>query len=74
MKPSLLAMSVSGFLLAVVIAILCYDYYMNALKFDTYQRVMVPLVLSIAIGVHGLAHAYAEKNFNYNPLEGKWTY
>jgi len=35
---------------------------------------MLLLTLAIAVGVHGIQHAYSEVNYNYNPLKNEWDY
>ena len=41
---------------------------------NKYSMITILLLLSIAFGIHGLGHAYAEVNYGFNPLEGKWNY
>lgn len=76
MYPSYLAFCLSGLIIAYVIYMLTKEMYSGGLKTTTtaFATAILLLLLSIAIGVHGLAHAYAEVNFGFNPLEGKWGY
>jgi len=71
MKPSYLALSVSGILIGLFLLILLTNWYKNnELDSSTYHTYMLILISSIAVGVHGLGHAYAEVNFNFDPLQG----
>jgi hypothetical protein len=75
MIPSFYAMVLSGLLLLVTtiyILYKSYQQYYGTVSFDSYQIVMILLVLSIAYGIHGLLHAAEEKLYDFNPLEGKW--
>ena len=75
MNPSFYAMFISASLTAIGLLIILNIYSKHqTLTTDTFQKLMLILGFSIAIGIHGLAHAYAEVNFNYNPLIGKITY
>lgn len=76
MKPSYIALSISGLLLGIILFIFIRDWYNNKeLDTPTYQLLMLLSILSIAIGVHGIGHAYAEINFNFDPLKtGSFVY
>jgi len=75
MYPSYIGFGLGGLLLGIVIIILicalCTSQKMDSNK---YSMLTVLLLLSIAFGIHGLGHAYAEVNYGFNPLEGKWNY
>lgn len=74
MYPSFYAMAISGLLILVVI-ILMITRINEADQFNThFQTYMLLMTLAIAVGVHGLQHAYSEVNFSYNPLKNNWDY
>ena len=71
MKPSFLALSVSGILIGLFLIVLLNNLYKkNELDSSIYQTYMLLLMASIAFGVHGLGHAYAEIHYDYDPLKG----
>lgn len=37
-------------------------------KYDTYKIIILLILLSIAIGIHGLLHIFHQKYYNYNPI------
>ena len=75
MNPSYLAMGIGGLLLLIFVIVLVFNLFNHkGLDDHMYHILMLILVASIAISVHGLAHGYAEVNFNYNPLKGKMSY
>ena len=45
--------------------------YNSIINYKPYQIILLSLVFSIAVGVHGLSHLGLEKVYNYNPLELK---
>jgi len=66
-SPSVYAHTVSGGLL--VASIVYFAVYMSKIVArDPYQIVVLMLLFSIAIGIHGLSHAGLEYVYNYNPL------
>lgn len=76
MKPSYIALSISGILLGVFLFIIIRDMFRKKVyNTDDYQMLILLVVTSIAVGVHGLGHAYAEVNFNFDPLKNnRWVY
>ena len=75
MKPSYMALSVSGFLIGVFMIIVINNWYTNkSVDISMYQTMMLILMASSAMGIHGLGHAYAEVNFDYDPLKGGFVY
>lgn len=76
MYPSYLAQIFTGLLLLYVIILIIYrfnDPSGNDLQ-QHFNEYVVVLLLAIAVGVHGLQHAYAEVNFDFNPLNCRWHY
>ena len=65
--PSVYAHVLSGVVLAVGVLYLVLNMTKIVLK-DPYQIVLLILLVSIALGVHGLSHAKLESAYNYNPL------
>jgi len=63
--PSLYAHVFNG-LLFLIAVILFYFNYSKIKKMDSYKIIMMILVFSIAIGVHGLSHLGLESVYGYN--------
>ena len=65
--PSILAHIVSGgfMLLAVFCLVHCYS---QIRKMDPYRTLVLTLLFSIAIGLHGVSHLGLEKQYSYNPI------
>lgn len=74
MYPSFLAMSVSGFLILGVLIYLFYKSYDTESHMSVFEKTMIAIGLATVIAIHGLAHAYAEVNYGFNPLNGDWGY
>jgi len=64
-SPSIYAHTLSGGLLMISILYIVYCFRRVT---DTYRFAILLLVLSIAMGVHGISHAVLESVYNYNPL------
>jgi len=64
--PSILAHTLNGgfLLLALVIGIMNFN---SLSRLPPVQLLTLVLVISIAVGVHALSHASAERNYGYNP-------
>lgn len=67
-KPSFYAHAINGILLLFSIIIL-YINYSKISKEEPYKIIILILLFSIAIGVHGLSHLGLEKEYNFNPLK-----
>jgi len=65
--PSFYAHAINGILLFIAVIVL-YNNYSKISKIDTYKVVVLLVLFSIGIGVHGLSHQGLEKNYNFNPL------
>ena len=72
MRPSFLAAGISGLLILLVIIILIQLFNKSELNLYSQSTLQTLLLLSIALGVHGLQHANEEVNYDFNPLVGKW--
>jgi hypothetical protein len=65
--PSIMAHTISG--LVVVGCVLSAVVYSSRLKsLDVYSLLVLALLFSIAIGLHGVSHAILEKDYNYVPF------
>lgn len=71
-KPSYFALATSGILIAIAIIFLIKNRHSEELQ--GIKLVNLLLFLSTAISLHGMLHMWAEIYYNYNPLEGKYTY
>lgn len=67
LQPSLYAHIMNGLLLLVAI-ILLYKNYSSISQLEPYKRILVVLLFSAVIGIHGLSHYHLEKGYNYNPI------
>ena len=65
--PSLYAHVING-ILAFIAVIVFYKYYSKISRLEPYKLIILILMFSIAIGLHGLSHQGLEKNYNFNPL------
>ena len=68
LPPSMYAHIMNGLLVfaAVVVA---YINFSVLKRLDPYKLVMIFLVFSIAIGIHGLSHMGLEAVYGFNPLK-----
>lgn len=62
-KSSFYAQVVSG--LVIMYCIYLYVYG----TFSVLENLIILLLFSISIGIHGLAHLFMELNYNWNPFE-----
>ena len=67
LNPSFYSHIINGLLL-LTSAILIYKYYSVITRLEPYKLITFTLLLSIAIGIHGLSHLGLEKGYGYNPL------
>jgi len=65
--PSIYAHITNGLLLFIAM-ILIYRNYKTILRLNTYERIVLLLLFSLAIGVHGLSHLGLESVYNWNPM------
>jgi len=66
-SPSIYAHMMSGSVL--MISVLYFVLNMTKiLSRDPYQILLLLLLFSLALGVHGLSHVGLESAYNYNPL------
>lgn len=65
--PSIYAHITNGILLFIAM-ILIYRNYKTILKLNIYERIVLLLLFSLAIGLHGLSHLGLESVYNWNPM------
>jgi hypothetical protein len=65
--PSVLAHTLNGGLLIVALVLAALNYRVLR-NLPVLQMITLVLILSIAVGVHGLSHAGLESAYGYNPL------
>ena len=65
--PSIYAHIINGLLLFAAL-ILLYKNYSKIRNLDPYSLIILTLLFSISIGIHGLSHLGLEKVYNYNPI------
>jgi hypothetical protein len=65
--PSFYAHIINGLCLLFA-SVLLYKNYSQIKKIDPYRLIILTLIFSIGIGLHGLSHLFLEKIYNYNPL------
>ena len=56
-------------LLVFAAAVVAYINFSVLRRVDPYKKVMIFLVFSLAIGVHGLSHMELEAVYGFNPLK-----
>ena len=65
--PSVMAHTLNGGLLIIALALAAINYRVIR-GLPILQIITLILILSIAVGVHGLSHAGLESAYGYNPL------
>ena len=65
--PSIMAHIVSGGFLLVALFCLV-NCYSKIRRLDVFHTLLLTLLFSIAIGVHGISHLGIEKQYNYDPM------
>jgi hypothetical protein len=66
--PSVLSHMLNGGLLIVALVLAVLNYRVIR-RLPVLQMITLVLILSIAVGVHGLSHAGLESAYGYNPLK-----
>lgn len=66
-KPSFYAHIINGIFLLVAFIIL-YKHYSQIKKLEPYKTIIIALLFSLSIGIHGLSHLGLEKIYHYNPI------
>ena len=65
--PSFYAHIINGILLFIA-AIILYRNYSEIRKIEPHKLIIITLLFSVVIGVHGLSHQGFEISHGYNPL------
>jgi len=65
--PSFYLHQMNAFLILVSLFLL-FTNYSRIKKIEPYQSVVLSLLFSLAVGVHGLSHLGAEYIYGYNPI------
>jgi len=63
--PSVIAHIFSGLALMFSVIYLFINY---KLLTDTYRTLIIILLFSVALGIHGISHLALEKEYAYNPI------
>jgi len=66
--PSIYAHVINGLLMFAAIVI-AYINFSVLKRIDPYKLIMIFLVFSIAVGIHGMSHLGLEKVYGFNPLK-----
>lgn len=67
LSPSLYAHVANGFLIFTSIVIFV-RYYTKIMSLEPYKLIILSLLFSIVVGIHGLSHMGLEANYGYNPI------
>ena len=67
MTPSIYSHAISGLLIFIVFISIILNFTLLR-NMDIYKRMIILLLLSISLGIHGLSHLGLEQVYNYNPL------
>jgi hypothetical protein len=65
--PSFYAHVINGILMLFAI-ILLYRNFSVVKRLEPYKQIMLALLFSMAIGIHGLTHFGLETVYGYNPM------
>ena len=65
--PSVMAHTLNGGLLMIALVLAVINYRVIR-SLPVLQMITLLLILSIAVGVHGLSHSGLETAYGYNPL------
>ena len=66
--PSMMAHALNGLLMFAAVLV-AYMNYRVLWRVDPYKKVLILLVFSVAIGIHGISHLGLEKGYGFNPLK-----
>jgi hypothetical protein len=65
--PSYYAHIINGLLLLFAFY-LAYKNYSKIINLEPYSKIILLLLFSICVGIHGLSHLGLERNYQYNPI------
>lgn len=66
-SPSLYAHVINAILLLTAV-ILLFSNYSKIIQLNPYKKIILVVLFSIMIGVHGLSHLGLESTYGYNPM------
>jgi phosphate/sulfate permease len=66
--PSVMAHTLNGGLMILALVLAAMNYRVIS-RLPVLQMITLVLILSIAVGVHGISHAGLESAYGYNPLK-----
>ncbi len=66
-KPSFISLTLNGILILFVLVLFFANY--NEYTKNHTNFLIIIILLSIMLGIHGLLHLGMEQAYNYNPLE-----
>ncbi len=66
-KPSVYAHGLNSLLMLLAFVVLI-RHYKAIQHLDSYRLILILLIASIAVGVHGLSHLGLEVVYNFNPM------
>jgi hypothetical protein len=67
--PSLNALFLTGILMMIITILFLFNIK-QLLKLPNFQKITLLCSMTVAIGIHGMLHLGAEKQYNFNPY--KW--
>lgn len=67
LAPSFFAHLFNGLFLLMALLLL-YKNYSKVNNLDFYKKILLVLIFSISIGIHGLSHLGLESTYNFNPM------
>lgn len=68
LNPSFYSHVINGLILLIALVLLIKNYS-NISKSEPYKVIILTLLFSLAIGIHGLSHLGLEKIYSYNPVK-----
>lgn len=71
-SPSFLGLVATGILLLIFILVILYVWWYRTQSLTFYEWMVLLLLFTVAVGIHGLQHAYCETMYGFNPLVGEW--
>ena len=66
--PSIMAHILNG-LLIFASFLFVIIYFPKIYTLDTFKKLILLLLFTIALGLHGISHLLLEKGYHYNPLK-----
>ena len=67
--PSLNALFLTGILVMIIVMLFIFNIKQLS-KITSFQKITLLCSMTVAIGIHGMLHLGAEKQYNFNPY--KW--